>query len=112
MITKEMLEAAPATCGYVWASPDGQWLTFHEQTTHTGTHKRLGVTTDINRAYVGWRLPRFNESDEGVPHHSKFTPINATKQSLRVVRITPPTVSTNPTPENPANVEFGELSTK
>lgn len=47
--------------GFVWIGPKGQWLTYYENTTHTSTHKRLGETNDLAKAYVGAYLPRYNE---------------------------------------------------
>lgn len=70
---------------YAWISPEGLWLTYGEQTTHTGTHKRLGETTDLSQAYVGAALPRFNESRGIDP--KKFTAIPATVKTVRTVTL-------------------------
>lgn len=68
---------------YAWISQEGQWLTFSESTTHTGTHKRLGMTTDLSQAYVGAMLPKFNEANGINPN--TFTPIPARCKVVRTV---------------------------
>ena len=44
---------------FAWIYPDGRWATYSEHTTHTGTHRTVGLTEDINKAYVAvfppWR---------------------------------------------------------
>jgi hypothetical protein len=68
---------------YAWISQEGQWLTYSEQTTHTGTHKCLGLTTDLSQAYVGAMLPKFNTAHGINPN--TFTAIPARCKVVRTV---------------------------
>lgn len=88
MITEKMLKETPAQDGYVWATPYGQWITYTENRTHTGTHKRLGVTDNINQAYVGQKLPESNESGADVPDVIHLVRIPAITKTVRVVQLT------------------------
>lgn len=51
---------------FAWMTPRGLWLTYNETTTHTGTHKRIGTTPNIDQAFVGYKLPKHNEMEAGV----------------------------------------------
>lgn len=69
--------------GFVWISPEGQWLTYYERTTHTGTHKVFGTTTELSRAFVGFQLPKANEGVKA----NDYVKIPATVHVVRTVRL-------------------------
>ena len=87
MLTQEMLNNVQPMYGFIWASPDGRWVTCSEQTTHTGHRIMGGLTTDINKAFVGNRLPKFTSRNE-VPDSLNLIQLPATEQTVRVVRLT------------------------
>jgi hypothetical protein len=68
---------------YAWVSPEGEWLTYSESRTHTGSHKILGVTTDLSQAYVGAALPKFTQCNGVDP--KTFTAILARCKIVRTV---------------------------
>ena len=45
----------------VWINHAGQFLIVSDSTTHTGHHIRGSFTTDLNKAYVGYVLPKFTD---------------------------------------------------
>lgn len=46
---------------YLWINKDAEFLIVSEQTTHTGHHVKAFFTKDVNQAFVGVMLPKFND---------------------------------------------------
>lgn len=46
---------------FIWINRQGEFLNVSEQTTHTGHHVRASFVKDVNYAFVGYSLPRFND---------------------------------------------------
>jgi hypothetical protein len=77
---------------FAWIHPDGRWLTYSEYTTHTGTHRKAGLTNEIDKAYTApfspWqgRVRERITSDDGLDH-TKLTQVPVLVKQLREVRL-------------------------
>ena len=66
---------------YVWLDIRGRFLCVHESHTHTGKHCTGSFTSDIDKAYVATRLPKFTDRTD----ESDLVPVPA--KATRIVQI-------------------------
>lgn len=77
---------------FAWIYPDGRWLTYSEYTTHTGKHRKAGLTNEIDKAYTApfspWkgRVRERITSDDGLDY-TKLTQVPVLVKQLREVRL-------------------------
>lgn len=72
--------------GFVWISPEGQWLTHYETMAFEFDRTHFGTTDDLSRAFVGFELPNSGKGFEGNDVNN-YVKIPATVHVVRTVRL-------------------------